>query len=87
MLSENATRTRTPEPSRDLSVTYQGKAVVGRPGNGPNVPARDPCTAANDCASNSFNHFVRLYEQRLWNGETKSLCDLEVDNKLERGRL
>jgi hypothetical protein len=36
---------------------------------------------------NSLDHLVGGGEQRLWNGETKRFGSLEIDRKLELGRL
>ena len=35
----------------------------------------------------SFDHFVGAGEQRRWDGEAERLSGLEVDDKLEPGRL
>jgi hypothetical protein len=46
-------------------------------------PQRHFATVNCRSATSLFDHFVGTYGQRLWNGEAKSLGDLEIDDQLE----
>jgi hypothetical protein len=48
------------------------------------VPTRDSCTAAK---SSSFDHLVGQGEQRWWHLQAEAPGRLEIDDKLEFGRL